>query len=99
MKTYLQLELYHFEKVRTDRTFERDENVSGAKISARRLSGCELTGLLNGMKTHWVKDLSVVIFRCELTGLLNGMKTRFALPEADLISWCELTGLLNGMKT
>ncbi len=36
--------------VRTDRTFERDENTRG-KTGTKPLRGCELTGLLNGMKT------------------------------------------------
>ena len=38
-------------EVRTDRTFERDENARVLPGEHRHLLGCELTGLLNGMKT------------------------------------------------
>ncbi len=50
-----------------------------------RLSlGCELTGLMNGMKTKAPCKLSLPLQlqRCELTGLMNGMKTcSFCTPS------------------
>ena len=61
--------------VRTDRTFERDENVPIRQRLVSFIHWCELTGLLNGMKTYVPIVRSTILVWCELTGLLNGMKT------------------------
>ncbi len=62
--------------MRTDRTFERDENtVSGTITFNDEIVWCELTGLLNGMKTVSIMAKALGVTGCELTGLLNGMKT------------------------
>ncbi len=71
--------------VRTDRTFERDENFSSKNI---------LTSLTVRTDRTFERDENIVIrkrqgywyWRCELTGLLNGMKTIY-ICSAFWVFW------------